>query len=388
MPTSLTVRKVSSQADFDAFLTFPWTLYRGDPNWVPPLVSMQRAKLDPQKNAAWQHMEGDYFLARRGEQVVGTVAAFVNHRHDEFHGERAGFFGLFELVDDAEVARALLDTAAEAVRARGATVLRGPASFSTNEECGVLVEGFDGPPVILYPYNPPYYARLVEQAGLRPVMELYGYHLTLQGMENGGAADRMLRLIEKNNARRGITVRTPNTARLAEEFAALKAIYNDAWEKNWGFVPLTDAELDELVENLGMFFDPQLTIFAEVEGQPVGFLLGLPDLNQAIQRAYPRPGKPELLTKAQIAWHWKVRSKITRIRVPLMGVRQGFRGIGVEAAMFGKIYENAARLAAQRGWQYADGGWVLETNEPMQRLCERFDGRIYRRFRFYERALT
>ncbi len=388
MAASLTVSKVSSKSDFDAFLTFPWTLYRGDPNWVPPLISMQRAKLDPAKNASWKHMEGDYFLARRGDQVVGTIAAFLNHRHNEFHNEQAGFFGLFELVDDVEVARALLGTAAEAVQARGATVLRGPASFSTNEECGVLVEGFDGPPVILYPYNPPYYARLVEQAGLRPVMELYGYHLTLAGMEEGGTAERMLRVIEKNNVRRGITVRTPDTTRLAAEFATLKAIYNDAWEKNWGFVPMTDQELDELVENLGMFFDPELTIFAEVEGQPVGFLLGLPDLNQAIQRAYPRPGKPDLLSKAQIVWHWKVRSKITRIRVPLMGVRQGYRGIGVEAAMFGKIYENASRLAPKRGWQFADGGWVLETNEPMQRLCERFNGYVYRRFRLYERALT
>jgi len=388
MNQPVAVCKVESKADFDTFLTFPWTLYKDDPIWVPPLLSMQRHKFDKSKNPTWQHLEGDYFTARRGEQVVGTIAAFINHRHNEFQGEQIGFFGAFEVYDDQEAADALLQTAADYVAAKGATALRGPATFSTNEECGVLIEGFDDPPLVLYPYNPPYTQRLVENApGFAKVMDLWSYHFTLQGVGRSEKVQKMLRIIRKNNERRGITVRPPDSRRLKQEFAILKDIYNQAWEKNWGFVPFSDAELDDLVASLGTFYDKRVAVFAEVKGQPAGFLLGIPDMNQVLKLAYPRPGKPELLTKLQILWHWKVRSKIKRLRIPLMGVRAEFRGIGVETAMFSELYERALSFAPETGWYSADGGWVLETNEPMQRLCDMHNGTVYKRFRFYERAL-
>jgi GNAT superfamily N-acetyltransferase len=388
MTAALTVRKVDTKADFETFLRFPWTLYKDNPYWVPPLVSMQRHKLDKAKNPTWKHMQGEYYIARRGDQPVGTIAAFINHQHNTYWNEHLGFFGAFELVDDQEVANALLNTAADYARSCECTALRGPATFTINEECGLLIEGFDDLPVVAYSYNPAYYQKLVENAGgFEKVMDLYGYYLTLQGTETSGTADKLMRVIAKNNERRGITVRPPERGQLRRDITTLKNIFNSAWDKNWGFVPFTDEELDQLVSDLGSYLDRDLTLLAEVEGKPVAFLLTVPDLNQLLRRVYPRPGKPDVLSMAQVFWHWKIRPKVTRVRIPFMGVEEGYRGIGVEAAMFAELYRRAIKLAPKRGWQYADGGWVLEINEAMSRLCETFDGHVYKRFRFYERQL-
>lgn len=386
MSAPVSVRKVESKRDFETFLKFPWALYKGDPYWVPPLVSQMRHKLDRKLNPSWAYMEGDYFLAWRGEQPVGTIAAFINHRHNEFHNEHIGFFGLFQVYDDQEAATALLETAADYVRGLGYDAIRGPASFSTNDECALLIEGFDGPPLLLMPYNYPYFQRLVENTpGFEKVMDLYSYYITLEGVQSddGQYLEKLFRVTRKNNARRRITVRPPDLKHLKQEFLTLKAIYNRAWDKNWGFVPFSDDELDEMVKELGQFFEPRLTFFAEVEGRPVGFLLGIPDMNQVLHKAYPRPGKPELLAMLQALWHWKVRSKITRFRVMLLGVQENHRGLGVESAMFAELYQSAVQM----DWHYADGGWVLETNAPMQRLVEAYRAEPYRRYRFYERAL-
>jgi GNAT superfamily N-acetyltransferase len=345
---------------------------------------MQKHKLDKKENPTWKHLEGDYFVARRGDQPVGTIAAFINHRHNEFQAEHLGFFGLFEVYDDQEAAAALLDTAAEYVRAKGYDAIRGPASFSTNEECGVLIEGFDDVPVLLMPYNYPYYQRLVENTpGFAKVMDLFSYYLTLEAVENSERLEKLLRISQKNRERRQIVVRFPDVKNLKREFVTIKDIYNKAWDRNWGFVPFSDEELDQMVKDLGQFFNPRLAVFAEVEGQPVAFMLSLPDLNQALHAAYPRPGKPEILTLLQVLWHWRIRSKINRIRMMLMGVREGYRGIGVEAAMFFELYESGAGM----GWHHGDAGWVLETNEPIRRVVEPFGARVYKRYRFYERSL-
>jgi GNAT superfamily N-acetyltransferase len=387
MAASLSIRKVETKADFKTFLEFPWTLYKGDPYWTPMLPSMRRDHLDKKKNPTWKHLEGDYFVAWRGEQPVGTIAAFINHRYNEFHGEHIGFFGLFDVYDDQEAATALLETAVDYVRALGYDALRGPASFSTNDECALLIEGFDDEPVVLMAYNYPYYQRLIEATpGFTGVMDLYSYKFTMDGLQQSSdSVDTLLRVTQRNNERRKIEVKTLNLKDLKNEFLKLKRIYNNAWDKNWGFVPFSDEELDELVAGLGRFFEPRLAFFAEVDGRPVAFLLGIPDLNQALHAAYPHPGKPEIVSMLQVLWHWKLRSKLTRFRIMLMGVEEGYRNIGVEAAMFVKILDAAVAMG---NWKYADGGWVLETNEAMSRLCDAFGGTLYRRYRFYERPLT
>ena len=385
MSAALTIRQAATRADFDTFATFPWRVYKHDPMWVPPLVSMQHHKLDRQHAAAWEYMEGEFFIAWRGSQPVGTIAAFINHRHNEYWDERIGFFGLFEVLDDPEAATALLETASAYVQDRGYEGIRGPASFSTNAECGLLVEGFDDPPVLMYPYNPPYYQRLIEGVGgFEKVMDLLSYRITLEEAAHAPKLSKLLRLTERNNARRHITVRTVDSGQLADEFALLKDIYNRAWNKNWGFVPFSERELDEMVQDIGRFFVPEMAFFAEVEGRPAAFLLALPDMNQVLHRVMPRPGKPEIISLLQLLWHWKVRPKIDRVRIMLMGVEEGHRGIGIEAAMFVKAYQTGIEL----GWNRADGGWVLETNDPMNRLVEAMNGQVYKRYRMYQRTFT
>lgn len=388
MAELLKIRKVESRADLKAMIEFPWTLYKDDPYWVPPLLSMQWDRYERDKASAWKHMTGEFFIAWRGDQPVGTIAAFVNHRHNEFQGENIGFFGALELYDDQLIADALFEHAEKYVREQGADALRGPATFSSNDQYGLLVEGFDDPPVLMDPYNPRYYVRLIENLpGYEKAMDLYSWHLTLQGTEESHRAERLKRITERNNERRGITVRFLKRRTMKADFRALKDVYNSAWEKNWGFVPFSDQELDELVADLGMYVEPDLTVFAEVKGEPAGFLLGIPDIYQALHPVRARPGKPEIISMVQTFWNWRIRPKINRIRIPLMGVKEQFRGIGVEGAMFAALYERAVTVAPKRGWDYADGGWVLETNDAMNKLCEAHNGRVYKRYRLYQKAL-
>jgi len=385
----LSVHQVKTRADLNTFLKFPWTLYKGDPYWVPPLVSLQREKLDKRKNPAWQYMTGEYFIAWRDKKPVGTIAAFINHRHNEFHDENIGFFGLFEVYDDQEAANALLQTAADYVAAQGADTIRGPASFSTNDECGVLIKGFDDPPVILMPYNYPYYQRLLDSApGFEKVMDVCSYNITLENWQSTPKLEQSIRVTRKNNERRQITVRTLDRRRMKQDLQLFKDVYNQAWDDNWGFVPLSDDELDALIKDLGRYLEPRLAFFAQVAGEPAAFLLAFPDLNQPLHHAYPRPGTPEVLNMLRVLWHWKLRPKVKRIRIALMGVRDGYRGIGVEAAMFVELLESAVALAQEIGGNSADAGWVLETNTAMQRLVEAYSGEDYKYYRFYERKLS
>ncbi|MBZ0288358.1 MAG: N-acetyltransferase, partial [Anaerolineae bacterium] len=328
--TAVTVRKVESRADFQAFFEFPWTLYRDDPNWTPPLLSMRRDLFDKKKNPSWEYLEGDFFAAWRGDQIVGTIVAYINPRHNQFQEEHIGWFGAFDVYDDQEAANALLNTAAEWVRARNFEIIRGPQTFTAHEEVGLLVDGFTRP-VLLMPYNPPYYQRLIENAGFQKRMDVYSFYLSREGALEHATADRLVRLTQAVMKRNQITVRPIDTKRLKEEFVLFKEIYNAAWVKNWGFVPMTERELDTLVESLGQFFDPNFAFFADVAGEPAGFIMAIPDFNQVLKLANPRPGVPEPITLLRALWHWKIRPVIDWARIPLMGVKEVYRKKGVDA---------------------------------------------------------
>ncbi|GAB4521191.1 MAG: GNAT family N-acetyltransferase [Anaerolineae bacterium] len=380
---AVTVHKVESKQDHKDFFEFPWQLYQHDPNWVPPLLSMQRDKLNKQKNPSWQYLRGDYYLARRDGRVVGTIAAFVNPRHNEFHKENIAWFGLFEVENDPEAAHALLKTAEDWARAEGYTALRGPQSFTATDEVGLLVEGFTQP-VILMPYNPPYYQGLVESAGFQKVMDVYSYHGNWQDLRDSGILDRFGRLVEKTKKRHNITIRPIDRKNLKAEFNLFKDIYNAAWELNWGFTPFTEAELDALVEGLGMIFDPKLACFAYVGNEPVGFLLSVPDFNVVLKKAYPNPRTPEVITLVKALWHWKIRPKTTLLRIPLMGVKAAYRGKGVDMAM----YHHTVQALEGTPYTEVDAGWILETNQPMNLVSESSGLEVYKRHRFYEKALS
>jgi GNAT superfamily N-acetyltransferase len=382
MPNDLVIRKVETPEDYRAFFAFPYRHYQNEPNWVPPLVSTRADVLDRKRNPAWEYLEGEYFCAWRGDQMVGTVSAHINHRHNEFHEERVGWFGAFETIDDQAVATALINTAADWVRAKGYPVLRGPQTLTTHEEVGCLVDGFV-PNVLLMGYNYPYYGRLIEGAGLQKTMDVYSFYLDQDEARQVGLHERLNRIAGSIMKRSKITVRPADPKQMKREFQNIKDIYNTAWDKNWGFVPLTTRELDALVEGLGLIIDTRLLYFAYVEGALAGFILAVPDLNEVLRLARPNPAEPEFLTLLKVLWHWKVRRVIKGVRVPLMGVNAEFRGRGVDAVLYAKILQ----AITDSGYFASDSGWILETNEAMVSIAKNFGSRIYKTHRIYEKAL-
>lgn len=384
-PSSAPVRvqKVVTRADFKPFFDFPWRVYKDDPNWTPPLLSMRRDTFDKEKGPAWEYLTGDYFTAWRGDQIVGTIAAYINHRHNEFHNEQIGWFGAFECYEDQEAATALLTTAIEWVKAQGFSTIRGPQTFTTHEEAGLLVDGFVRP-VLLTPYNPPYYARLVETVGFRKVADMYNFYNDRTKVNESGLFPRLERITASVMKRNRLTIRPINRAELHEEFVLFKDLYNAGWEKNWGFVPMTPRELDGLVEALGQFFDPALAFFGYVDDQPAGFIMGVPDFNQVLHKAYARPGKPEVISLLQSLYYWKLRPVIDWARIPLMGVKAEYRGKGVDAAMY---YYLLRKMLQDKRYNYADSGWILESNTNMVNIAKNFGSEIYKTFRIYEREI-
>lgn len=378
----LQVEAVKNEDDLRAFITFPWKVYEGDPYWVPPLISERFEFLDPKRNPFFEHARAEYFLARRGEQVVGTIAAFTNEKYNEFQGVNLGFFGFFEVLDDPEAAQALLDTAEAWAKGAGHEAILGPAQFSTNDEVGLLVDGFDDPPRILMTYNPPRYIDYLERAGYSKAMDLWAYSISIDSfMKN--IPDKLVRVVEKVKKRRNLTVRTINMRDFDAEVERFKSVYNTSWERNWGFVPMSDAEIDHLAKQLKSIIDPDLVVLVEREGKTIGVSLSLPDLNAPLRLAYPRPGQPEALTMAKLLWHWKVRKQYDWVRVFALGVLPEYRGMGVDALMY---YETAKR-AGPKGYRMAEMSWILETNDMMNRAIRMLGGQVYKTYRMLQKEL-
>jgi GNAT superfamily N-acetyltransferase len=375
---------VRGDSDLTAFLTFPWRVYQGDPHWVPPLLSERRALLDPKRNPFFQHARVEYFLARRDGQVVGTIAAFTNQLYNQFQGDNTGFFGFFEALDDPQAARALLAAAEAWNRAAGHTSVLGPAQFSTNDECGLLVDGLDDPPRLLMTYNPPRYAGYLEQAGFTKARDLWAYRIDLSAYRTPEDFPAKLRRVVEGVRRQGkFTVRTVDMKRFDEEVEGIKRVYNRSWERNWGFVPMTDAEIGLMAEQLKPVLDPDLIVLVEHEGEVAGFGLSLPDLNQPLRLARARPGDPEIWTTVKLLYHWKVRRRVEWVRVLALGVMPEFRGQGVDALLYYETGVNALR----KGFRHAEMSWILEDNTMMNRAIRFFGGKVYKTYRMYHKEL-
>lgn len=388
---NLEVREVSTEKERMVFIKFPWQLYRSDPNWVPPLIGDRKNMLDPARNPSFEHMDVALFLATAapGEPamatpvVVGTVAAIVNHRHNAFHGETTGFFGFFECIDDPAVAQALLDTATAWVQARGMTVIRGPASFSSNDEWAMLIEGFDSPPVVMMTYNPQYYIQLVEGAGFHKAMDLNAYFFDFgENRDLNLLSPKLMRVANKVRQRGEVTVRKARMDQFDTELVHVKAIYQAAWEKNWGFVPMTDAELDHLAKQLKQVLDPDLVWLAEVasgpdQGKVVGMGLTLPDVNQVLKHMN---GRVNPITILKALWY---RRKIQFARTLLLGVIPEYRARGVDALLMAET----AIAATSKGIRYGEMSWILESNEAINRIAIMLGATVYKRYRIYEKAV-
>lgn len=316
----------------------------------------------------------ELFIARDiSGRAVGRIAAVQNDRYVDEHREPVGFFGLFECVRDPAVARALLSSAGAWLRERGLATMRGPASFSLNEECGMLVEGFDGPPMVMMPYNPRWYPELLEEAGGRKARDLLAYWLGYEG-EAGAPPERLVRLADALAARNGIRIRSLDTRRFSEEVERVRDVYNRAWASNWGHVPMTDEELAYMARQLRPVVDPELVLFAEVHGELAGFALALPDLNRVLRRLN---GRLLPLGWAKALWYGR---RIDAMRVLTLGVLEPWRRMGVAEAM----YLHYWRTCARKGITSGEFSWILEDNTLMRTALEKLGARAYRTYRLYD----
>ena len=372
----LEIREVLDTRDLDAFISLPWKINAGDPLWVPPLRSSVRFALDPSRHPFHQHATVATFLARRAGATVGRIAAVENRLHNEFHTDRVGFFGLFECVDDPEVASALLERAADWLRERGLDRMRGPLNLSTNEEIsspGVLVAGFDTAPMAMMSHNPAYYGSLLEGAGFAGTRDLLAFWL-----DDPQPPERLIRGMERVVERMDARIRQLDLSRFRQEVDVIKSIYNSAWSRNWGFVPMTDAEFDHMAREFRPIVDPSLCLIAEVAGEPVGFSLALPNINHALRRI--PDGRLFPFGLLRFLWH---RRTIRGIRVITLGFKPAYQQSGLGAALYLRTWLNGTA----RGYDHGEASWVLEDNHDMVRPLERMGGRAYRRYRIYERPL-
>jgi GNAT superfamily N-acetyltransferase len=372
---SVEVRPVQSRAERKTFVRFPWKIYPGRyPAWVPPLLTEEQKRVDPKKNPFFGHGVVQLFLAYRDGDVVGRIAAIENTLHNEFHNDRVGFFGMFESVEDPAVADALLDAAGEWVRSRGLASLRGPVNFSTNEDCGLLIDNFEAPPTVMMPFNPPYYAGLMEGWGLEKAKDL----LALKGDEDHFDIPRFERLM-KVAKRSGVDmrVRSLRMKKFDEEVNLVRELYNSAWEKNWGFVPMTDEEVDHMAKQLKPVVDPELALIGEIDGEPVGFALSLPDINQAIRHCNGR-----LFPFGVFKLLWYMR-RIVGIRIITLGIKNEYRHTGLAAMLYFETFKRGTG----KGHSWGESSWVLEDNKEMLGGLEKMKFWRDKTYRIYEKAI-
>ena len=365
---------VTNSREQREFMLLPWKIYRHDQHWVPPLIMDLKKIFDKKHHPFFLHSEADFFLARRDGETVGRIAAILNHNHNNFHHERCAFFGFFESINEPAVATALLEKVADWARAKGLTTLRGPANYSSNDTWGLLVEGFEMPPVILMTYNPRYYVDLIEQAGFGKAMDLYAWWMT----DAHGINPKIQRVGEKVLKEENIQLRTISMKDFWSEVEIIKKVYNDAWSNNWGFVPMTDAEFEFLAKDLKPAVDPRLVLVVEKDGEPVGFSLSIPDYNVALKKINGRLLPFGLL---KVLYH---KRAIKHVRVVTLGV---IRRLQTNSGIGAALYTETFRRNAAAGFHQGEFSWTLENNALINRGMRLLGAEIYKRYRIYERTI-
>jgi GNAT superfamily N-acetyltransferase len=376
--TTVNVRPVRGRRDLDAFIRVPFRLHRGTP-WVPPLIIERREFLNRDKNPFFAHGEAEYFLAERDGEVVGRITAHVDERWTQHNGGNDGMFGFFECERSPETAKALMDAATGWLRERGRERMLGPMDFTTNDECGLLVEGFDLDPFILEPWHPPYYQELVEGLGLAKAMDLLMWRLELGQLQQGDRFHDLIHQAAETSAKEhGVVIRHMRKRDLEAEVMRFMEVYNEAWDRNWGFVPVSEEEVRFQAKNLKPILDENWAMIAERAGEVVGAALTLPDVNQVLRGMNGR-----LLPLGWLRF-LTGRRKVDRVRVFALGVKPQYQHFGVAAALYVEHIQVAARVRQKWG----EMGWILEVNEPMNRAMEGMGGEVVKRYRLYERPLA
>ena len=367
---SLNIIPVQKKKEWIDFVKFPYRLYRDNPCWVPPILMDYKVLLNPEKHPFYQHADVQFYLARKGKKTLGRIAAIIDHNHNTIHEEKTGMFGFFECIDDYSVAKALLTAARAWVKDKGMNAFRGPLNPSQNEECGLLMDAYDKPPVLLMPYNPPYYVNLLEQFGLKKAMDLWAYYIDSENPP----PEKLVRVTDSLRKKTNVCIRPVRMKDFKNEAEKVWYIYNHAWIKNWGFVPMTKAEFDHLAKNLKTAIVPDLALMAELDGKPVGFSLTLPDMNQALIHTRGRLFPTGLL---KILWYSR---KIDMVRIIIMGVLPEYRNLGIDSLFYIDTWRNAVAKNMGRG----EMSWILENNKMMNRAAKMLGAHIYKTYRMYE----
>ena len=373
MPYS--IRRVTDSGDMREFMDLPYRLYREDPYWVPPVRYFQKQLFSP-KHPFHEHADVEFFIAldSRG-RTAGRIVSIVNHAHNDYHHEKTGFFGFLEMDRDPELARKLLGTVEEDLAAKGMVRSRGPMNYSTNEECGLLVKGFQGSPLIMMPYNHPWYSELIEACGYGGIRDLLAYMMDSDTMDYS----RITRVADLVRRRSRAAIRNMCVRRIHEEVPVIMDIYNECWEDNWGFVPMSRRELDLMADEMKMILKPSLAPIVEIDGLPVAFAVSLPDANQAFKKASGSLLKAIIALKVPL-----LKTRIDRSRVLLLGVRKAYRGRGLEALLIDRIIRSNREAGFPRG----ELSWILDDNTSMRRILERdLNADQYRTYRIYEKDI-
>jgi hypothetical protein len=377
---SLEVVSVEGSRELSAFIDVPWQIPEvvRHPRWVPPLRMMVRDLLDTKRNPFYRNADRGLFIARRNGKLVGRVAAIENRAHNETHQDRVGFFGFFESVNDQEVAAALLSAGDRWLRARGLTSARGPMNPSTNHECGLLVDGFDEHPQFLTPWNPPYYESILRAVGMASERDLLGYWLPY-GDADYRLSPKLTAMAARAASKVNLSFRDLQPSRFWAEVEICWEVYNAAWEKNWGFVPMSHAEFMFMAKSLKPLLIPQFAFVAEVNGIPAGFMLCVPDYNLLFRKN--RNGRlfPTGLFRILLG-----KSSLRTGRIIALGIKEEFRSRSILPVFM----HEAARRALAFGSPGAEASWVLEENLAMRQPIEAFGGRVYRRWRVFERPIN
>ena len=375
--SALRIVPVSNKADLAEFIRLPAAIFKDDPQWIPPLFLERKIHLSPKHNPYFQHAKSQSWLAWRGDVAVGRISAQVDQMHLAQHHDATGFFGMLDAEDNQETFAALMTTAEQWLAEQGMRRVRGPFNLSINEETGLLIDGFADPPVFMMSHALPYYREHIEQCGYHKAADTLAYLIN----PNFVAPPVMQRLLKMASER--VTVRTLDRSRFDEEIMLLRDIFNDAWSDNWGFVPFTEAEFKALGQNLKFLLHDEYIQIAEVDGEAAGFIIGMPNINEAIRDL---KGKLFPFGWLKLIWRLKIKGPASG-RVPLMGVRKKFQKTRLGPGLAFLIIEDVRNELHKRGAHRLELSWILEDNAGMRNIIESIGGTAYKRYRVYERDL-
>jgi len=376
---AITVRPASDKAGLRAFLRVPFTVYRGDPNWIAPLFLERLDHLSRKRNPFFRHAEAELFVAFRGDEPVGRISAQVNRLHIERYHDATGQFGFLDAVDDPHVFAALSEAAGNWLEGRGMRRMTGPMSFSINDETGLLIDGFDTPPRVMMGHARPWFGQHLDALGFAKVKDVLAYDY--DGRTPLPRA--MQAMLDKAYASGDLEVRPMSKKNLARDLSIIMEIFNDAWSDNWGFVPFTSEEITALGNNLKLLVGEDYVAIASWKGEPAAMAVTLPDINQWIKGL---DGRLLPLGWARLAWHLLARPP-EAVRMPLMGVRRAFHGQPLGATLALAVIERIRKAHLERGTNKAELSWILEDNWPMRRILDALGARPYKTYRIYERSL-